>query len=59
MIIRNTMQRFMDALKRAVGDDATWDVEDEPDFDNDELGIDPEEEEEEGESELERDRRYN
>jgi len=24
-----------------------WDVEDEPDFDRDELGIDPEEEEEE------------
>jgi hypothetical protein len=43
-------------------DDDEWDVEDQPDFDNDELGVDPEEEEEEeeeGESELERDRRYN
>ena len=26
-------------------DDDSWDVEDEPDFDEDELGIDPEEEE--------------
>jgi hypothetical protein len=32
----------------------SWDVEDEPDFDKDELGIDPEEEE----SDIERDRRY-
>lgn len=34
-----------------------WDVEDEPDFDADELGIDPEEEGEE-ESEIERLRRH-
>jgi len=39
-------------------DDVEWDVEDEPDFDADELGIDPEEEREEGdEPDDERDRR--
>ena len=41
-------------------DEYEWDVEDEPDFDEDELGLDPEEEEEGEEGEEpddERDRR--
>ena len=52
----------LQSMRRYERADDDWNVEDEPDFDNDELGVDPEEEEEEeeeGESELERDRRYN
>jgi hypothetical protein len=50
-------------MSRADSEWPDWNVEDEPDFDADELGIDPEEEEEEEEemeeeSDAERDRRY-
>jgi len=52
------MKRLLSKQSEPFDDDDEWNVEDEPDFDADELGLDPEEDLEE-ESDDERDRRFN